>query len=65
MWEFHGPRLRFLAEARPNPVHEALAHGAAVAIVNVGPTSFDVQADLRVNGDAATGPAALTAPVCT
>jgi NAD-dependent deacetylase len=25
VWEFHGPRLRFLADAEPNPVHLVLA----------------------------------------
>lgn len=25
VWEFHGPRMRFLAAAEPNPVHRALA----------------------------------------
>jgi len=42
----------------------AQAHGAAVTIVNAGPTSFDAQADLRVGGDAATARAALAALVC-
>ena len=78
VWKFHGPRLRLLAETRPSPVHEALAqleqaglptiakaHGAAVAILNLGPTSFDAQADLRVDGDAATALAALATLVCT
>lgn len=42
----------------------AQAHGAAVAIVNAGPTSFDAQADLRVGSDAATALAALAALLC-
>ena len=42
----------------------AKAHGAAVAIVNAGPMSFDAQADLRLGGDAAATLAALAALVC-
>ena len=42
----------------------AKAHGAAVAVVDAGPTSFDAQADLRLDGDAATALAALAALVC-
>lgn len=33
VWEFHGPRLRFLAAARPNPVHEALARLEATGLL--------------------------------
>lgn len=43
----------------------AKASGAAIAIVNAGPTTFDAQADLRIDGDAATTLAALAALVCT
>jgi NAD-dependent deacetylase len=43
----------------------AKAHGAAVAIVNAGPTSFDAEADLRHDGDAAATLAALATLLCT
>jgi NAD-dependent deacetylase len=42
----------------------ARAGGAAVAIVNEGPTSFDAQADLRIGGDAASLLAALADMLC-
>lgn len=42
----------------------ARAGGAAVAIVNAGPTTFDAEADLRIDGDAAATLAALATLVC-
>lgn len=33
VWEFHGPRLRFLAEAAPNPAHHALARLEAAGLL--------------------------------
>ena len=33
---------------------EALQHGAACAIINIGPTTADRYADLRVEGDVGT-----------
>ena len=42
----------------------ASANGAAVAIVNAGPTSFDARADLRLDGDAAALLSALATLLC-
>ena len=43
----------------------AKAHGAAVATVNAGPTSFAAQADLHIDGDAAAALVALATLSCT
>ena len=51
VWEFHGPRMRALAEARPNPVHEVLARleaaGLLAAVVTQNIDMLHVKAGSR------------------
>lgn len=51
VWEFHGPRMRVLADARPNPVHLALARleaaGLLAAVVTQNIDSLHAKAGSR------------------
>ena len=78
VWELHGPRLRCLADARPNPVHEAPAQteqaGLLAAVVTQNSDMLhakagsreatDVRGDLRLDGDPATALTAIAALLC-